>query len=183
MGLTGILEKIGSVFTRKKIGPDEDGTRIAHSVGQLLANGVLNIVDGVAMGVSIQQSNPLENEKLERMASSFELSQEKKQLLEFILSLASTNNEQFLRNIFLETADLDWDEKSVKQMISTWPSVINDFANLGSVMPKETNAGVIMKKLEITKEEAAFLSNKQAVYRKWKDALLDSAKKKLGGKK
>jgi hypothetical protein len=183
MGIAGILEKIGSIFTRKKIGPDDEGLKIAHSVQHLLSKGVLNIVDEKVMGINMQESNPLENEKLERIASSFDLSPEKRQFLEFILTSINTNNEQFLRNLFLDAADNEWSEKSIKQMISTWPSVINDFANMGSVMPKETKAAVIMKKFEITKEEAAFLSKKQEVYRRWKDALRDGAKKRLGGKK
>jgi hypothetical protein len=183
MGLTSILEKIGSIFTRKKIGPDEDGLKITHSVQQLLGNGILNIVDGKVMGINMQSSNPLENEKLEKMASSFELSPEKRQFLEFILAAINTNNEQFLRNLFLDSADSEWGDKSVKQVIGNWPSVINDFTTMGSIMPKETNSAVIMKKLEITKEEAAVLSKKQEIYKKWRDALRDGAKKRIGGKK
>jgi hypothetical protein len=125
----------------------------------------------------------METEKLERMESSFQTSPEKTQFMEYLIELLKSNNETSLRNIFLDFSDIDWGETSIKQNISTWPNVINDFLLLGTTMPNETNTGKILKKLAVTKEEVEFLSKKQNVYKRWKDALWSGAKKRLGSKK
>jgi hypothetical protein len=184
MGLAGVLEKIGSIFVKGKgKGTDEDKLKIIRAVQSLLNHGELVVAQGGIMQIKLNEVNSMESEKLEKFETSFQTSPEKTQFLQYILEKIKTNNETSLRDIFLEFSDMEWGEKSIKQNISNWPNVINNFMILGTTMPNETNPAAILKKLGITKEEADFLSKKQTAYKKWKDAIKDGAKKRLGGKK
>lgn len=181
MGFGSFLEKIGSVFTRGKSGLSaDDKIRIKGSVEAILNYGELVPSGGGAMAIVINRDQTEETDKLEKLAGAKNANPAKAQLIDFLLKMFDSKNEPFLRNTFLDFADFEWTEGSIRQSVSTWPPVINDFMRLGQLMPDETNPGAILKKLETSKEEADFLAKKQAIYLKWKDELKGFAKKRKG---
>ena len=184
MGFGSFLEKIGSMFMpgKAKIS-NEDKIKVKSSVETILNYGELTSSGGGVMAIVINRDRSAESDKLEKMVGVKDTNPEKAQLLDFILKMIASKSDQPLRNTFLDLADFEWTENSVRHSVSTWPSVINDFMSLGQLMPGETNTVIISKKLNISKEEAEFLSVKQAVYKRWKDELRDKTKKNLGGMK
>lgn len=181
MGLNEICLKIGSKIVPKKIKlTDEDKRNISKSAENIAEYGSLMTSANGNPNIVISNSRPEEVDRLEKLAGITEANPEIKLFLDFLINTVDSKNEMFLRNLFLEFADFEWNENSVRQNISNWATVLDDFLKLGELMPGQKNPKVISSRLKIDKQEAEFLAVKQVVFKKWKGELKSKANKRKG---
>lgn len=171
--------KIGSIFVSKKITLSKDDLRNIKATAEHIADhGALITGRGGSTNITLNKPPPEEVDRLEKLAGMAESSPEKKIFLNFLIDSVNSNNDSFLREAFLDFADPEWNDLSVRQNVSNWGSVLKDFTDLGQIAPGEKNPKIIARRLNIKPEEAEFLSIKQAIFGKWKLELKAAAKKR-----
>ncbi|MBN2095035.1 MAG: hypothetical protein JW727_03225 [Candidatus Aenigmarchaeota archaeon] len=178
MGFKDLCVKLGSLFVKKKVRiSDIDKKNITTTVDNIMNKGTLVTSETGSVNISLTRKPPEETDKLEKLAGMYVPDTERKEFLGFVIEKITSKEDVYIRNAFLDLADFEWNENSIRQNVSTWPLVMNHFLMLGQSMPSETSVAVIRGKLQIAPDEADFLAKKQIIFKKWKDELCGRARR------